>query len=327
MKRTLPGTRALKTFEAAGRHLNFTRAAEEVGLTPAAVSYQVKEIEEQLGLVLFARTSRRIQLTPAGVVLFEAVGEALHTLQRAVSRAGQLQRGSAQLSLSLGARFATNWFLPRLPAFQAAHPGLNLRFDITDEVRDFEVDDVDLAIRFGDGRYDGLRSVQLFDTIVVAVCSPKRLEAGSSFQRPADLMRQTLCYRQWRRGDLVWPNWRMWMTAAGVRDFDDSGCVAFADTSHVVQAVIDSGAIGLADLAMIANDLAEGRLIRLFDVGVKMAGDHTYHLVYAEGRSEDAGIMSFRDWMLAEADDQRQKLKRVALEEDWSQPAPRPDRI
>ena len=326
MRRTLPGTRALKTFEAASRHLNFTRAAEEVGLTPAAVSYQIKEIEDQLGIVLFARTSRSIQLTAAGAVLFEAVGEALYTLQRAVSRAGRLQRGSAQLSLSLGARFATNWFLPRLSAFQAANPGVKLRFDISDEVRDFDVDDVDVAIRFGDGRHDGLCSVRLFDTIVVAVCSPKRLETGSGFQSPADLMRQTLCYRQWRRGDLVWPNWQMWMTAAGVEDFDDSGAVAFADTSHVVQAVIDSGAIGLADLAMIATDLAEGRLIRLFDVGVRMAGDHTYHLVYPESRGGDTGIVAFRDWMLAAAEDQRQKLERFAVEEDRTQPAPDPHR-
>lgn len=309
MKRILPGTRALKTFEAAGRHLNFTRAAEEVGLTPAAVSYQVKEIEEQLGLVLFARTSRSIQLTPAGAVLFEAAGEALHTLQRAVSRAARLQRGSAQLSLSLGARFATNWMLPRLPAFQAAHPGVKLRFDITDEVRDFEVDDVDLAIRFGDGRFDGLDSVRLFDTVVVAVCSPRLLETGPGFARPADLLGQTLCYRDWRRGERVWPDWSMWMAAAGIEAFDDSCCVAFADTSHIVQAVIDGSAIGLADLAMIATDLAEGRLIRLFDVGVRMGGDHTYHLVYPESRNADAGIAAFREWMLRETEAQRQGLE------------------
>lgn len=112
MHRILPGTRALRTFEAAGRHLNFTRAADEVGLTPAAVSYQIKEIEEQLGIMLFARTSRSIQLTPAGTVLFEAATDVLETLHRATSRARKIARGSAQLRISLGARFATNWLLP-----------------------------------------------------------------------------------------------------------------------------------------------------------------------------------------------------------------------
>ncbi|MFT4130523.1 LysR substrate-binding domain-containing protein [Labrys sp. (in: a-proteobacteria)] len=302
----MPGTRALKIFEAAGRHLNFTRAAEEVGLTPAAVSYQIKEIEDQLGIVLFARTSRSIRLTPAGGVLFEAVGEALDGLQRAVSRASRSQRALGQLCVSLGARFATNWMLPRLSAFQVAHPRLKLRFDITDEIRDFEVDDIDLAIRFGDGNFDGLNSVRLFDTVMVAVCSPRLLEAGQHFTMPADLIGHTLCYRDWRRGDLTWPDWRMWMQAAGVDTFDDSACVAFADTSHVVQAVLDSGAIGLADLAMIANDIAEGRLVRLFNIEVPVAGNQTYHLVYPHDRSEDPAILAFRDWMLAAIEAQQQ---------------------
>src|SRR5688572_543162 len=143
MNRTLPGTRALRTFEAAARHLNFTRAADEVGLTPAAVSYQIKEIEDQLGIVLFARTSRSIQLTPAGAVLFEATTDALETLQRAAGRARRIARDSNQLRLTVGPRFATHWLLPRLPKFKAAHPGLELTFDITDDVRDFDRDDVD----------------------------------------------------------------------------------------------------------------------------------------------------------------------------------------
>ncbi|KAG1250176.1 hypothetical protein G6F65_018840 [Rhizopus arrhizus] len=143
MNRLLPGTRALRTFEAAARHLNFPRAADEVGLTPAAVSYQIKEIEDQLDVVLFTRSSRSIQLTPAGAILFEAAADALQTLQRAAAKARRVSRGSEHLRLSVGARFATNWLLPRLPQFRAAHPGLELTFDISDEVRDFDADDVD----------------------------------------------------------------------------------------------------------------------------------------------------------------------------------------
>ncbi|QCI68889.1 LysR family transcriptional regulator [Phreatobacter stygius] len=301
MDRMLPGTRALRTFEAAGRHLNFTRAADEVGLTPAAVSYQIKDIEDQLGVVLFTRTSRRIQLTPAGVVLFEAVTDALDLLQRAAGRARRLARGSAQLRLSLGARFATNWLLPRLPRFRAANPTLELTFDITDQVRDFDTDDVDVAIRFGAGHYRPARSDRLFDTVIAPICSPKLIETGPRLETPRDLFHHTLCYADRKAEGMAWPNWRMWMAAAGIDDFDDSRCVAFAETSQVVQAVIEGGGVGLADLAMIAGDLAQGRLVRLFDIGLSVAQDYTYHLVYPERSSQDPRVLALREWLLAEA--------------------------
>ncbi|MGJ7504443.1 transcriptional regulator GcvA [Variovorax sp. ZT5P49] len=302
MNRMLPGTRALRTFEAAARHLNFTRAADEVGLTPAAVSYQIKEIEDQLGVVLFTRTSRSIQLTPAGAVLFEATADALDTLHRATGRARKLTRNAAHLRVSLSARFATNWLLPRLPQFRAANPGLELTFDITDTLRDFEADDIDIAIRFGTGSYEGARADRLFDTLIVPVCSPRLIETGPPLNEPRDLLHHTLCYVDWKTETMTWPNWRMWMAAAGVDDnFDDSRCVGFTDSSFVVQAVVEGGAVGLADLDMIAGDLAQGRLVRLFDVGVRMAAPYAYHLVYPQGSEEDARVVAFREWLLGEA--------------------------
>lgn len=300
MNRMLPGTRALRTFEAAGRHLNFTRAAHEVGLTPAAVSYQIKEIEDQLGVVLFTRTSRSIQLTPAGSILFEATIDALDSLQRAAGRARRMARGEAHLRVSLGARFATNWLLPRLAQFRATHPGLELTFDITDQIRDFDVDDVDIAIRFGAGNYAHARSERLFDTVVVPICSPKLFDTSPGLKQPQDLLRHMLCHVDCKVGGMVWPNWPMWMSAAGIDDFDDSRCVAFSDSSHVVQAVIDGTAIGLAELSMIASDVAQGRVMRLFDIGVSMAQEYTYHLVYPENSSQDTRVLAFREWMLSE---------------------------
>lgn len=300
MSRILPGTRALRTFEAAARHLNFTRAAAEVGLTPAAVSYQIKEIEEQLGVTLFVRTSRSIRLTPAGSVLFEAAADALDVLQRAVSRARRMARGPAQLRVSLGARFATNWLLPRLPQFRMAHPNLELTFDISDQIRDFDVDDVDVAIRFGGGSYAHARAERLFGTVIVPVCSPKLIETGIRLQEPRDLFNHTLCYVDCVTDGMVWPNWHMWMAAAGINDFDDSRCVAFSDSSHVVQAVLDGGAVGLVELAMVASDLAQGRLVRLFDIGVRVEQDYAYYLVYPERSSHDPRVIAFREWMLSE---------------------------
>ncbi|QEI06763.1 transcriptional regulator GcvA [Pigmentiphaga aceris] len=300
MRRLMPGTRALRTFEAAARHLNFTRAGSELGLTPAAVSYQIKEIEDQLGLVLFSRTSRSIQLTPAGTVLLDAVSDALDGLQRAVGRAHRMARGTAQLRVTLGARFATNWLLPRLPSFQAANPGLDLSLDITDTLRDFDTDDIDIAIRFGAGAYPNTQSDRLFDSVVVPVCSPALLAAGLSLKTPQDLIGQTLCHVDCKVDGKTWPNWAMWMAAAGVTDFDDSRCVAFADSSHVVQAVYDGDAVGLVELPMIARELAQGRLVRLFDLSLNLAPEYAYHLVHAADSNHDPRIAAFRAWMLAE---------------------------
>ncbi|RCV88464.1 LysR substrate-binding domain-containing protein [Billgrantia montanilacus] len=300
-KRLLPGTRALRTFEAAGRHLNFTRAAEEVGLTPAAVSYQIKEMEGQMGMELFVRSSRSIRLTPAGTIFFEAAGDALETLQRAAGRARKMARGSSVLRLSLGARFATNWLLPRLSRLREAVPSLELTFDITDEVRDFELDDVDVAIRFGSGGYLGTRSARLFETTVVPVCSPALLEAGPDLKAPRDLLNHTLCHVDCHVGGQAWPNWPMWMAAAGIDDFDPSHCVAFSEASHVVQAVLEGGAVGLAEPAMIESELRQGRLVTLFDIELAVMPAFAYYLVYPESGQFDPRLLAFRQWLLDEA--------------------------
>ncbi|MEH6422326.1 LysR substrate-binding domain-containing protein [Pseudomonas sp. CGJS7] len=306
MNRMLPGTRALRTFEAAARHLNFTRAADELGLTPAAVSHQIKEIEEQLGLTLFVRTSRSIQLTAAGIELYDATRTALDTLHRAAARARRLNRGTTQLRVSLSARFASNWLLPRLPQLKAAHPELELTFDISDELRDFDTDDVDVAIRFGAGRYPKTRAQRLFDTTIVAVCRPALLQSDARPQHPRDLAEHTLCYVDWKTDDMTWPNWSMWMAAAGIEDFDDRRCVGFPDSGFVVQSVIDSGAIGLADLDMIGNDLAQGRLARLFDIGLAMGGGYAYHLVYPDSAAADPRIVAFGEWLRQQAEQMEQ---------------------
>ncbi|RQR58984.1 LysR family transcriptional regulator [Burkholderia sp. Bp9125] len=300
MERMWPGTRALRTFDAAARHLNFTRAADEVGLTPAAVSHQVKEIEEQLGVALFVRTSRSIRLTPAGAVLAEAAAEALAGLRRATARARRIAREQSELRVSVGARFATHWLLPRLPRWRVAHPELELTFDITDRLRDFDADDVDVAIRFGAGRYRDACAERLFGTSVVAVCSPTLLAAGPALSAPHDLLRHTLCHVACEVDGVAWPGWSAWMAAAGIDGFDDSRCVAFPDASHVVQAVMDGTAIGLAEPELVARDLADGRIVRLFDVSVDVAPNVAYHVVYPERTRDDSRIVALRGWLAGE---------------------------
>ncbi|RWD86499.1 transcriptional regulator GcvA [Mesorhizobium sp.] len=300
MARLLPGTRALRTFEAAARHLNFTRAADELGLTPAAVSHQIKEIEDQLDLVLFTRTSRTIRLTEAGNVLHEASIDALDLLNRAVSRARKMTRGTSLLKVTLDAQFATKWLMRRVDGFRRQKPGIELRFDITYEVRDFERDDVDIGIRFGSGRYPGLCAHRLFENIIIPVCSPALLASGPPLKEPRDLFHQTLAHIEWSRQGVTWPNWRMWMQAAGVDDFDDSRTLVFGSATDATQAALDGHAVALADFAMVANDLSQGRLIRPFELGIKVAPEFAYFLVYPEVMKDDARIVAFREWLLDE---------------------------
>lgn len=134
-----------------------------------------------------------------------------------------------------------------------------------------------------------------------ATSSESNVGRTVKYERPFN-DRHTLCYVDGKTDTMTWPNWRMWMAAAGVdNNFDDSRCVGFADSSYVVQAVVEGGAVGLADLDMIAGDLAQGRLVRLFDVGVRIAAPYAYHLVYPQGSEEDARVVAFRDWLLGEA--------------------------
>lgn len=300
--RFVPGTRALRTLEAAGRHLNFTRAADELGLTPAAVSHQIKEIEDQLGVVLFTRTSRSIRLTEAGAALCDASADALDTLNRAVSRARKLTRGTALLKVTLDAQFASKWLMRRVDGFRKLHPDIELRFDISYDVRDFDLDDVDVGIRFGTGKYPGLAADRLFDNMIIPVCSPALLASGPPLRVPRDLFNHTLVHIEWSQQGVTWPNWRMWMAAAGVDDFDDSRSIVFTTSSDAVQAAIDGSVVALADFAMVANDLSEGRLVRPFDLGIRVSREFAYFLVYPKGVADDPRIAAFRQWILDEAE-------------------------
>ncbi|TGT39533.1 transcriptional regulator GcvA [Mesorhizobium sp. M8A.F.Ca.ET.165.01.1.1] len=300
MAALLPGTRALRTLEAAARHLNFTRAADELGLTPAAVSHQIKEIEDQLGIVLFTRTSRTIRLTEAGTVLYEAATDTLDLLGRAVMRARKMARGTEFLKVTLDAQFAAKWLMRRVENFRKQRPGIELRFDIAYGLRDFDLDDVDVGIRFGAGKYPGLCAHRLFDNIIIPVCSPGLLASGPPLREPRDLFNHTLAHIEWARQGVTWPNWRMWMAAAGINDFDDSRTVVFGTSTDAVQAALDGNAVALADFAMVANDLSEGRLVRPFELSIRVAPEFAYFLVYPQATAEDPRIVAFREWILEE---------------------------
>jgi LysR family glycine cleavage system transcriptional activator len=296
----IPGTRALRAFEAAGRHLNFTRAAAELGLTPAAISHQIKEFEDQLGVGLFLRTSRTMQLTPAGEILHAAAAEALAGLTRAVARARKT-RGGMSLRITASASIAAKWLVPRIDEFMQRWPEIDVRMDISTNVRDFDRDDVDVAIRWGSGDYAGMRSDRLFDNTISPVCSPKLLRSRQPLNEPRDLLRHMLIHVAWSGQGITWPDWRMWMLAAGIKDFDDGPGLHFTESGPAIQAAIDGQGVVLGDSSLVADDLAAGRLVQPFALSIKGPPQFAYYIVSPEETAGDPLVSAFRDWVLEEA--------------------------
>ena len=297
---SFPKSSSLDIFDAAARHLNFTKAGDELGLTPAAVSYQIKSIEDRLGFLLFERTSRKMSLTPAGVIMFKAVRNAINALHLGVNQAKKTLVNSSQLHISLGARFATNWLLPRLPSFTRDYPEIKIIFDLSDEVRDLASEEVDIAIRFGSDSYPNTQSYKLFTTTVIPVCRPEFLRSKPFIKSIEQIQKQRLCYVDCHTKSGPWPNWISLMEQAGVDNFDDSQAIPFSELSHVVQAILENDMIGLAETCMIESELASGKLVKILDMEMTVSDQDAYHLLYSTSQSQEPKIIAFRNWLLGE---------------------------
>ncbi len=184
MLRHIPGLQALKAFDAAARHLSFSRAAAELNVTPAAISHQIKELEEQIGVSLFQRTSRHMQLTRHGAVLRPAVADALEGLTQALRKLRQTENPK-QIRVTASPSIAAKWLVPRLDKFLAAVPGADVRIDATSSVLEFDREEIDAAIRFGDGVYPGHQVDKLFSDVLFPVCSPSSSQARQALARTA----------------------------------------------------------------------------------------------------------------------------------------------
>ena len=291
MLRHIPGLQSLKAFDASARHLNFTRAA---------VSHQIKELEEALGVPLFQRTSRHMQLTRQGQILKPAITEALEGLTRALQRIRQLENPT-QVRVTASPSIAAKWLVPRLDRFLESMPGADVRIDVSAEPIDFERDDIDIAIRFGDGFYPGLSVEKLFHDTLFPVCAPELLKGAKPLREPKDLLQFTLIHLEWEAQGAVWPNWRMWMQAAGVKDFNDTRGLHFSQTSLAVQAAIDGHGVALGDSTLVADDLASGRLVKPFELSLRSPAQFAYHLITRRDMADRPMTRAFRDWIIAEA--------------------------
>jgi LysR family transcriptional regulator, glycine cleavage system transcriptional activator len=296
----IPGLNALKTLEAAGRHMSFTRAAGELGVTPAAVSHQIREFEDQLGVKLFQRTSRKMRHTSAGEILHAAVSDALESIKRTVARL-QNSDNKHRLKVTASPSITAKWLVPRLDRFLEIVPNADVRIDVSQMPLDFARDDVDIAIRFGDGAYPGMRIDQLFEETVFPVCSPALLFGNRPLRQPQDLLRHNLIHVDWQAQGATWPNWRMWMLAAGIRDFNDSRGLHFSQTALAIQAAIDGHGVALGDSTLVADDIAAGRLIQPFDVALKGPPQFAYYVISPDETAGEPMVRAFREWVLSEA--------------------------
>jgi LysR family glycine cleavage system transcriptional activator len=300
MLRHIPGLQSLKAFDAAARHLSFTRAAAELNVTPAAVSHQIRELEDLIGTSLFQRTSRTMSLTRPGQIFRVAVSDALEGLSSALQRIRQATSPD-QIRVTASPSIAAKWLVPRLDRFLQTVPGVDVRIDVSSTTVDFDREDVDVAIRFGNGDYPDLAVERLFQDTLFPVCSPKLLVGKPPLREPRDLLQFTLIHLDWQAQGAVWPTWRMWMLAAGVKDFNDSRGYHFSQTSLAIQAAIDGKGVALGDSTLVADDIAEGRLVRPFELSLKSPVQFAYHLITRKDGLERPLIRAFHDWVLSEA--------------------------
>jgi LysR family glycine cleavage system transcriptional activator len=294
MARSLPPLNGLRAFEAAARHLSFTRAAEELNVTQAAVSHQVKMLEEQIGLPLFRRLNRALMLTDEGQTLFPAVRDALDTVAEAVER---LHTGKAAgaLTVSVLPSFAVKWLVPRMSDFQEHHPGIDLRITAADRLVDFVRDAVDVAVRFGAGSWPGLRADFVVDEVVTPVCAPA---LAARLREPADLAHIVLLHEE--MAPLAnFPDWATWLEAAGAADVPCDKGPRFSHTHMMLQAAIDGQGVALAQMLFAADDIAEGRLVAPF--ALKLATGYAYYVVCLAAAADRPKIRAFREWVIAGA--------------------------
>ncbi|ANK83587.1 MAG: transcriptional regulator [Rhizobiales bacterium NRL2] len=293
MARRLPPLNAIRAFEAAARHLSFTRASEELNVTPAAISHQVKGLEDWFGLKLFKRRNREILMTEAGQMLLPGVRDALDLLESTTQRLSASDGGS-ELRITCMPSFASKWLVPRLSHFRTLYPDIDVLLSTEERMVDLDVEPFDIGIRSGWGQYPGLTVYRLFDDAVFPVCSPALLNSDKPLRRPQDLAGHVLLHDDYPVG------WTEWLAAAGVSGVDPKRGPTFDNSAMLLQAAAEGLGVAMARHALAYADLLAGRLVRPFSI--TLASDFAYYLVHVPRVAEQPKVAAFRDWLIAEAD-------------------------
>ncbi|SOC82895.1 LysR family transcriptional regulator, glycine cleavage system transcriptional activator [Ensifer adhaerens] len=291
MSRKLPPMTTLPAFEAAARHLSFTKAAEELFVTHGAISRAVKNLEEQLGVTLFERGTRSVQLTAVGEPYARAVREVLDQLAVATTIV-TTRRSDTTLTVSTSGGFAGKWLVPRLYRFHRAHSEIDVRVSTSGNLTNFSGDGIDVAIRYGGGDYPGLTSEFLAGEEVSPVCSPRLMDGEHPLLEPSDLKHHTLI----RDGYPI--DWAAWLESAGVKDVDPNGGLTFDSYTFAIEAAVQGEGVALGRTMLVEGDLAAGRLIRPFDIALR--AQSSFYLVYPPEAIRQRKVKAFRDWLCSE---------------------------
>jgi LysR family transcriptional regulator, glycine cleavage system transcriptional activator len=293
MTARLPSLNGLRAFEAAARHLSFTNAASELNVTQTAISHQIRRLEQELGIQLFVRQNRALALTPEAKDYLPGVRAAFNDLRLATDRV--LRRDNEHvLTISTLASLAAKWLLPRLSAFQEAHPAIDVRITTSTSLVDFRSGDVDAAIRYGRGNWPGVRADWLMADELFPVCSPALLTADKPLRCPEDLANQTLLHTSGGYDD----DWRLWLTAAGLpADISKHPGLTFDLVFMTVQAAIDGTGVAMGRTSYVEADIAKGRLVVPFKIALPV--DAGFYLVSPEARADPPKLAAFRQWLAA----------------------------
>ena len=301
------GAGHLRAFLAVARHLNFRAAADELALTQSAVSRQIQSLEDEVGIPLFLRHSRAVELTGAGAQLLHAVQPALESIDATVRQIRQTV-GRKSVAITTWASFAAMWLIPRLEAFQRAYPDIDIRIDTGDAVVDLDTTDVDLAIRYSAGVSDAAAKA-LFGEELVLVASPALLRSGPAVRSPADAARYTLIETGdvHRMPQLEWLSWQRWFAANGCDQLQPPRWLYFNYAHQIVQAALAGQGLALARMPLIADALASGDLVEVLP-GHRIDSPLAYWLMVGPRSAQRPEIKAFCAWLQVQAEATRQAI-------------------
>jgi len=297
MKR-LPSLDALRALECAARHLSFTKAAEELHVTQSALSHRISALERELGVVLFRRLARRLELSPAGEILAAGMRRALDEIVRAAELM-EREQTARPLTVSVLPSFAMRWLVPRLVRFKERHPDIEIRVLAEPNMSNLRGGAADLALRFGRGRYPEMHVVKLMPDSLFAVASPELIKRVGRIAAPAEIARFPLLFDHEAEGDTSGTGWTSWLQQVGAPEVPCKEGLRFNRADLMLEAAASGLGLALARRSLVLADIAAGRLVRVLPHEVPTQYD--YYLVCVPELAERPSIVAFRDWMLEEA--------------------------